>query len=51
MREPSEPDQTDDDVEGHRHLTPDQAQERAQAARRERERGDPAEAGPGDPDN
>ena len=33
-----------DDVEGHRHLTPDQAQKRAEAARREREGRDAEEA-------
>jgi hypothetical protein len=39
-----------DDVEGHRQLTPDQAQKRAEAARREKERRDSEEAGATDRD-
>jgi hypothetical protein len=42
MSEPTEHDEPDD-VEGHRFLTPEQAQQRAEDARRERERSaDPA---------
>lgn len=51
MTEQSEQDQPADDVEGHRHLTPDQAQARADAARRERERPDPESAGTADRDS
>jgi hypothetical protein len=37
MSEKSPHDEPDDDVEGHRLLTPEQAQERAENARRERD--------------
>ena len=40
-----------DDVEGHRHLTPDQAQARAEAARREREGRDSEDTGVADRDS